>query len=180
VKALSLRQPWAYAVVHLGKHIENRHWNTSHRGDFLIHASKGMTKAEYEDAADFIRSVRSPEERSALPLPPYGAFKDPERYGVAGTERGGIVGRARVVRVLPPCPEKCFHRLIDGPERCGLNHPPWHMPEQCGFVLSHVKAIPFIACKGELQFFQVPPEVEDEIMVRSFEGMAEAIGEDRP
>ena len=28
MKALSLRQPWAWAVVHAGKSIENRRWNT--------------------------------------------------------------------------------------------------------------------------------------------------------
>lgn len=175
MKALSLRQPWAYAVVHLGKRIENRRWTTSLRGDFLIHASKGMTRAEYEDAADFIRSVRSPDERAT---PPYEAFHRPERW-MPGTERGGIVGRARLVSVLPPCPDDCFHKLLDT-ERCGRGHPPWHMPEQCGFVIEDVRALPFLACKGELGFFEVAEEVHDELLVRGFEAMAGAIVEGRP
>lgn len=40
MKALSLTQPWAHAVVHLGKRVENRDWpGCSFRGPFLIHAS---------------------------------------------------------------------------------------------------------------------------------------------
>jgi len=39
-KALSLWQPWAHAVIHLGKDVENRTWPTHHRGPLLIHASQ--------------------------------------------------------------------------------------------------------------------------------------------
>lgn len=41
-KALSLRQPWAWAVVHGYKDVENRSWSTKHRGPLLIHASKQL------------------------------------------------------------------------------------------------------------------------------------------
>jgi len=44
-RALSIRQPWAYAILHLGKDIENRPWRTNFRGPLLIHASlKGRTR----------------------------------------------------------------------------------------------------------------------------------------
>jgi hypothetical protein len=36
--ALALRQPWAYAVMSLGKDVENRTWRTNYRGLLLIHA----------------------------------------------------------------------------------------------------------------------------------------------
>ena len=52
MKALSIRQPWAWLILNAGKDIENRSWYTSVRGRVLIHASKGMTLAEYEDAID--------------------------------------------------------------------------------------------------------------------------------
>lgn len=39
MKALSIQQPWAWAILHAGKNIENRQWNTRHRGEFAIHAS---------------------------------------------------------------------------------------------------------------------------------------------
>jgi hypothetical protein len=40
VYALSLRQPWAYAILHLGKDVENRTWPTRFRGRVRIHASR--------------------------------------------------------------------------------------------------------------------------------------------
>ena len=38
MKALSTKQPWAWAIFH-GKPVENRSWTTKFRGDLLIHAS---------------------------------------------------------------------------------------------------------------------------------------------
>jgi len=40
MKALSIRQPWAWLLLKGIKDIENRTWRTNHRGPFLIHASK--------------------------------------------------------------------------------------------------------------------------------------------
>ena len=39
MKALTVRQPWAWAIIHAGKDIENRSWTTSYRGPLSIHAS---------------------------------------------------------------------------------------------------------------------------------------------
>jgi activating signal cointegrator 1 len=40
MKVLSLRQPWADAVLELGKTIENRLWQTTYRGPIAIHVAK--------------------------------------------------------------------------------------------------------------------------------------------
>lgn len=55
IMCLSIRQPWAWAILHAGKDIENRDWATRFRGPFLVHAGKGCTRDEYEDAVDFIQ-----------------------------------------------------------------------------------------------------------------------------
>ena len=47
---LSVRQPWAWAIMHAGKDIENRDWPTKVRGRVAIHGSKGCTVEEYNDA----------------------------------------------------------------------------------------------------------------------------------
>lgn len=86
MKALSLTQPWAWIVVHGGKRVENRVWNTSFRGTFLIHASKAMTKQYYEDAHDTVVGLGIP-----LQLP------RPEEL-----DRGGIVGAASLIHVIEP------------------------------------------------------------------------------
>jgi hypothetical protein len=40
MKALTIRQPWAWAVVHGGKNVESRRRRTAYRGPLLIHAAK--------------------------------------------------------------------------------------------------------------------------------------------
>jgi hypothetical protein len=44
MKCLSVQQPWAWAIVHGPKRIENRTWKTNYRGPLLIHASKGRRR----------------------------------------------------------------------------------------------------------------------------------------
>ncbi len=39
MKTLSVRQPWAWLIVHGYKTCENRTWKTDHRGPLAIHAS---------------------------------------------------------------------------------------------------------------------------------------------
>lgn len=85
MKALAIRQPWAWAILHAGKDIENRDWATKFRGRVLIHASAGMTRCEYDDAMDSIKYAVNPD--SALTQFP--RFED--------LQRGGIVGQVDIV-----------------------------------------------------------------------------------
>ena len=39
MRALSIRAAWAWAIIHAGKDVENRTWETRFRGRFLVHAS---------------------------------------------------------------------------------------------------------------------------------------------
>jgi len=48
VKALSLKQPWAFLLVYGYKDIENRTWSTKFRGRVYIHASKTIDKPAFE------------------------------------------------------------------------------------------------------------------------------------
>jgi len=42
MKCLSVRQPWAWAIIHGGKDVENRNWYTKFRGTLAIHAGKSF------------------------------------------------------------------------------------------------------------------------------------------
>lgn len=53
MKVISLLQPWASLVVMGAKQIETRSWNTKHRGQLLIHASKKLTGAQVRLGQDF-------------------------------------------------------------------------------------------------------------------------------
>ena len=48
MKTLTVRQPWAWAIIHGSKRIENRSRPTKYRGPLLIHA--GQTRAEFKDS----------------------------------------------------------------------------------------------------------------------------------
>lgn len=61
MKALTIRQPWAWAILHAGKGIENRSWTTSYRGPLAIHAA-----VTYAAKAKLPRGVRPPP-REDLP-----------------------------------------------------------------------------------------------------------------
>lgn len=61
-KALSVRQPWAWAIMFAGKDVENRSWQAMNhglnvRGRIALHAAQGMTRKEYEAAAEFMASI---------------------------------------------------------------------------------------------------------------------------
>ena len=42
MKALTVKHPWAWAIIDGGKDVENRSRRTSYRGRILIHAGKAM------------------------------------------------------------------------------------------------------------------------------------------
>jgi hypothetical protein len=65
MKALTIKQPWAYLVVTGAKPIENRTWRTSWRGPLLIHASKVIDEDGFADAEALLgRAI--PRHRLAL------------------------------------------------------------------------------------------------------------------
>lgn len=52
MKAISLWQPWASAIVQGYKKIETRSWSTRYRGPLLIHAAKSFPKVAQDFAAE--------------------------------------------------------------------------------------------------------------------------------
>ena len=79
--ALSIRQPWAWLIVNAGKDIENRSWKTNFRGRFLVHAGKGCTRDEYDDAKFFAIQYCGVNNLPKL----------------SELQRGGVVGVAEIV-----------------------------------------------------------------------------------
>ena len=53
IRVLSVRQPWAWAIVSGCKDIENRSWRTGYRGRIYIHA--GLKRAPRDQLARFER-----------------------------------------------------------------------------------------------------------------------------
>jgi hypothetical protein len=44
MRVLTVRQPWAHAIAHLGKDVENRTWSTKYRGPIAIHAGRRLDR----------------------------------------------------------------------------------------------------------------------------------------
>lgn len=123
--AISVRQPWAWLIIHGGKDIENRNWPTGRRGRVWIHASKGMTRSEYEEAYHFVEKHKLFDLLpQSLQIP---AFDE--------LERGGIIGSVEIT----DCVEE--------------SESPWFVGDY-GFVLADPKPFPFAACNGALNFFK--------------------------
>lgn len=57
MKALSINQPWAWAIIKGYKDIENRDWSTKYRGPVIIHASKKWDRGGY----NFLRYFKNIE-----------------------------------------------------------------------------------------------------------------------
>ena len=124
--ALSIRQPWAWLIVNGFKDVENRTWRTHFRGRIYVHAAKGMTRAEYDEARRVALHIRP-----AIELPAYEEM-----------ERGGIVGAVDVTGC-----EAC-----DFDER-KPEQSPWAIGP-FAFTLANAEALPFRACRGSLGFFK--------------------------
>lgn len=57
MKALTVRQPWAWAILSAGKDIENRTWSTRYRGPIAIHAGLAATRMYHAWASGWMAAI---------------------------------------------------------------------------------------------------------------------------
>jgi hypothetical protein len=57
MKAISIRPPWAWAILHAGKDIENRTWKTKMRGTIAVHASQTLSRPYYDASLKAIKKI---------------------------------------------------------------------------------------------------------------------------
>lgn len=96
--ALSVRQPWAWAIIHAGKHLENRSpaalkhmLGRQRRGRIVIHAAKGMTRDEFESGRDCIARAVAFHGKPRVECP------RPDEL-----VRGALIGTVEVLGTLGP------------------------------------------------------------------------------
>jgi hypothetical protein len=82
MKALSIRQPWAWLIAAGYKDIENRKWSTKFRGRIYIHASRG-----------YDLSFRASEFNIKLPT---------------SLARGAIIGEVEIIDCITSSRSKWF------------------------------------------------------------------------
>ncbi len=139
--ALSVRQPFAWAIATVQKDVENRGWGTDYRGPLLLHASKTMTQDEYENGFYAIYDALTEERRATLsPLPKK-----------AELPRGGLVGLVDVVGVVYPPGRD--HLNSEASRIARLS--PWYRGDH-GLMLANAAAFPLLPYAGERGLFSVP------------------------
>jgi ASCH domain len=132
MKALSIHQPWAWAILHAGKNVENRSWRTNYRGLLLIHAAKSRVSYDRQDAKAW-------RERYGVELPPWESLTT-----------GAIIGVVEVVDCV---------RVGAGGDVGRFGNSEWAVEGGYGWVLANARAfavtLPF---RGGQRLFNVHDE----------------------
>jgi hypothetical protein len=144
MKALSIKQPWAWLIVNGYKDIENRDWATTFRGPVLIHAGKkpddialqyNGQKEEFYPLTDSMQKFLRDRQLGDILHQMYHAHYPENTFNF-----GGIVGVATITGCV------------------GRSDSPWFVGEY-GFVLKDARPLPFVPLRGQLGFFDVPDEI---------------------
>ena len=152
MKAITVRQPWAWAIVHGGKRIENRrNWRYRYTGPIAIHAGRGWSKNGEHDPRvleAWARVTPDPLYRNSLHF-----------------ACGAIVAVAELVEThwSSACVRTATlsHLHPDGPYKCS----PWADGGHGGcahLVLADVRPLPEpIPARGQLGLWKPEPHVLD-------------------
>ena len=124
MKALSIRQPWAWLICKGFKDIENREWSTNFRGRIYIHAGKTMDMSvpALTITEEWILERLTPEQRN--------------EYYTAQFYRGAIIGEVDIV----DCVDNSFS--------------PWFIGRYGFVLANPTLYEKPISCKGRLRFFE--------------------------
>ena len=133
-RALSIRQPYCWAILNHYKDIEIRAWNTNYRGYIALHAGKKIDHNDYLLLKDM-----------DIPLPLESTL-----------ETGKILGYAYLYDVIHYTEYKRFYDQHDRHR----NRSSWWDGRQKGFILQDVQKIKPIEYKGQLSLFNVDLDVE--------------------
>jgi hypothetical protein len=135
MKALSIRAPWWWFILHAGKDIENRDWPTKFRGTVYLHASKWWRLDEVAGDTD-----------DAVGIYDGSGYKSPHKNEVSYRQMRDAGG--------------CIVGTVDIIDCVSESTSPWFFGGY-GFVLANPVAFETpIPCKGALGLFTVPNEVK--------------------
>lgn len=143
MKALSLTRPWTWLVLHGGKDVENRIWQTSYRGPLVVH---GAMSRDLDAVIPFV-DLLTPAAGEALDE----ALLDGSALWT------GLLG---VVDVVGCCTAEMTGQ---GVCTCG----PWALPGQAHWQLANPR--PFrqpIPAKGALRLWSLTQDQRDEVQLR--------------
>lgn len=151
MRGLALRQPWLAAIMYGGKRVENRlKWKgCSYRGNVVLHAASGMTRAEYLEVIHFLHTrgiVWRPD------LPQQLLFS-------------ALAVKTKIIDVIMP---GGFKHLAGAPpsfkstEKHPMGEDRWYMGKFALVLDSEIEILPKpIPYKGKLGLFKIDAKVEE-------------------
>lgn len=133
MKALSIKQPWLYAIMHLGKHIENRNWRPP---DWIIGERIALHASAQRDTLKAIASCqRIAGEMLPKNIPMGQILATVVIVGFVGIDGSGVMNEKRRSEVL---------------------NNKWFFGDY-GWLLTDVQILESpIACKGALGLWNCP------------------------
>lgn len=150
MRALTVIQPWAYAIARCGKSIENRNWGTSYRGPLLIHAGASRTWFTASAVSDI--ALICPEFPRDLAVATAMVQK-------SGGEVGGysaVVAVAELADVVHPA---------DAWKKLSAQQRMWHDPKSHAWVLRNVRALArHVRCGGHQGLWTPHEELVAQVM----------------
>ena len=148
MQALTVKNPWARAITHFGKNVENRGRNTTHRGDFAVHAGRTLDREALGDP----RIVR------ALNRWWGDAYRTPGPHPWETTP-GAIVAVANLAAV-------CTETVNGNRPACTCGQ--WAITGQHHWILDNIRPLTTpVPCRGALGLWTVPAELEPLVLERA-------------
>jgi hypothetical protein len=129
IPAITLHRPWPFCITGLyeliAKRVENRTWNTRHRGDLLLHAGQRWSARDLQAAGKIVHAAGGPPGL------------------IPAADRDHPTGVVAVVRLVDVCAESAGAGAVV----CGCG--PWAMPGQYHWRIDLVRvlAVP-VECRG--------------------------------
>lgn len=138
MRAITVRQPWAWAIIHGGKGVENRTRNLAgdYRGTVAIHA--GLAPFEQDNMAS-----RAHRAAHGSEIPTQLTF-------------GAIIGIARLWAV---------HQATPGDLCCPRGSTNWGEPDVWHLCLTDPRPVDPIPCRGQLGLWTPPVGVLEQLAV---------------
>lgn len=138
IKALSVHQPWSWALVHGQKRIENRTWRTNYRGPLIIHASKNRETCHLYGMGDWRKLI-------------------PDIRVLRDDEFGCLYGLVDLVDCIPFESLKNYSAMGESSDWLATQKPyaegPW-----C-WIIENPRSIQPVTYRGRQQLFDVPADL---------------------
>ncbi len=176
MKAITLHHPWAWAIAHAGKNIENREWTRDYaqraglfdlvqgKERIAIHGGSAPREGDNAGYRDFLQQLAGLNQvlksgkltaRGKRALKAWKAQHRLQHPGVEKIHRNALITPGIVAVVT-------IERVEE--DRRGFMPSVWAMPGQLNLVLTDVVTLPEpIACTGAQGFWELPADVATQV-----------------